>query len=160
MAAFRFAATPTVFGFLSLFGDGGCTVGPSMTGKLADVFQSGEFAAELSVRLGITPEQLGIRLGLLVSFVFPLILMISVFFFRERPAGDAGKEDSASVLSDNEGIQTDKITVPDGSSTAMIREGATTACGCATGGCEEQDEKCRQDEKNITVPAERDTGDE
>lgn len=160
MAAFRFAATPTVFGFLSLFGDGGCTVGPSMTGKLADVFQSGEFAAELSVRLGITPEQLGIRLGLLVSFVFPLILMISVFFFRERPAGDSGKEDCASGLSDNKGIPTDKITVPDGSSTAMANKGATTDCGCATGGCEEQDEKCRQDEKNITVPAERDTGDE
>lgn len=76
LAALRFAATPAVLGFMSLFGDGGCTVGPSLTGKLADLFQSSDLVTGLSERLSMTPEQLGIRFGLLVSFIFPLVLLI------------------------------------------------------------------------------------
>ncbi len=87
LSALHYGATPLVFGFMSLFGDGGCTIGPSLAGKVADFVENSAFGADLAEKFSVTAEQLGIRAGLFVSFLFPLILLIlmALFVRRKRP---------------------------------------------------------------------------
>ncbi len=53
-----------IFALLALFGDAGCTVGPTLVGTISEAF-----GGELSV-------------GILVSLIFPLLLIVGVLLFK------------------------------------------------------------------------------
>lgn len=67
-----------MFGILALSGDLGCSLGPWITGMVSSAAEKSEAFSNFSSRMGFTPEQAGIKLGLLCGTVFPLIALICV----------------------------------------------------------------------------------
>ncbi|MBQ7364863.1 MAG: MFS transporter [Clostridia bacterium] len=78
MAGNAYGASPRVFGLLSLFGDLGCMLGPSLAGEVADAVEFTVWGRELAARLGIAVEAVAIRAGILASAVFPLLLILTL----------------------------------------------------------------------------------
>lgn len=67
-----------MFALLALGGDIGCSVGPLICGLVSDSVSNREFFKNMELSLGVSPEQLAIKLGLLVITVFPVIAVIGV----------------------------------------------------------------------------------
>ena len=82
LAGERYGASARIFGMLSLFGDMGCLLGPSLAGEVADLVEASAFGQELALSFGITVDALAIRTGLLVSTVFPILLLLALFLFK------------------------------------------------------------------------------
>ena len=61
-----------VFAIMAAGGDLGASVGPQLVGIITDAVAASAWAATLAERLGIFPEQLGMKLGMLVGMLFPL----------------------------------------------------------------------------------------
>lgn len=74
-----------IFTILALCGDIGCTVGPWITGQVSNFAQSSDIFASIAENTGLTLDQVGIRAGLLICAIFPLILMIVVNFLGKKP---------------------------------------------------------------------------
>jgi len=74
-----------LYAMMAAGGDLGASVGPQMIGAITDAAISSPRLSALAVRFGLLPEQLGMKLGMLVATLFPLA---AVFFFlylrRER----------------------------------------------------------------------------
>ena len=77
-----------MFGILAIMGDLGASIGPWVSGLISDaVQQSGVlyFGA-------VSPEQSGLKVGLLVGIVFPILLIIGVSRMKksdiQSPAGE------------------------------------------------------------------------
>jgi len=68
------------FALMASGGDLGASVAPQLMGIVIDRISASTFAAELSARLQITPEQIGLRAGMLVSAIFPIIGTLLVLF--------------------------------------------------------------------------------
>ncbi len=65
----------TLFGLLAFFGDLGCTFGPYIAGIVADLVKT---YTNLGNVLGVGPEQAGLKAGIFVSVIFPLVLLVSI----------------------------------------------------------------------------------
>ena len=65
-----------MFGLLAISGDIGCSVGPWLTGVVSDAMQSSAWGASLMAQLSLSAEQLGLKAGLLVAAVFPVLLLV------------------------------------------------------------------------------------
>ena len=79
LAAERFERGGTaMFALLALGGDIGCSVGPLICGLVSDSVSNREFFKSMELSLGVSPEQLAIKLGLLVITVFPVIAVFGV----------------------------------------------------------------------------------
>lgn len=64
-----------MFGFLALFGDLGCSLGPWISGLVSDaVSSSGE----------LMKEQFGLKMGILSTTIFPVILLIILSLMKEQ----------------------------------------------------------------------------
>ena len=61
-----------IFAMMAAGGDLGASVGPQLVGAVTDLVSSLEKAAVLSQSLGITPDQLGLKAGMLTALLFPL----------------------------------------------------------------------------------------
>lgn len=65
----------SMFALLALAGDLGCSVGPWVNGIVNDA--ANEFTSlQFLTHLGFTPENAALRLGILVSGLFPLVMLI------------------------------------------------------------------------------------
>jgi fucose permease len=76
-----------MFGILAIFGDLGGSVGPWLTGFISDLSQSSAVVQRWSQARGIGLEQGGLRLGLLVGIVFPVLMLIGVNALQKKSAG-------------------------------------------------------------------------
>lgn len=75
-ASDRYPAGGTaMFGVMAIAGDIGCSVGPWLSGIVSDGVQNLPRGISLAAEMNITPEQLGLKAGLLVCCLFPLILL-------------------------------------------------------------------------------------
>lgn len=67
-------------------GDLGASVAPQLLGIVVDKVSISEFAAKYSVMFNITPEQLGLRVGMIITAIFPIIgtvvVLISIRYFK------------------------------------------------------------------------------
>jgi len=54
-------------------GDLGASVGPQLVGVVTDLTATSTWASELALSLALSPEQLGMKLGILVGMLFPLV---------------------------------------------------------------------------------------
>lgn len=61
-----------IYAVMASGGDLGASVAPQLVGLIADATMALPAAAEFAVSLGITAEQLGMKLGMLVGMLFPL----------------------------------------------------------------------------------------
>jgi fucose permease len=71
-----------MFGLMAVFGDLGASVGPWLAGFISDVVQRSTQGIALAASLSLRPDQLGLKAGLLLAVVFPLMTVFGLFFFR------------------------------------------------------------------------------
>jgi len=62
-----------IYAMMASGGDLGASVGPQLVGLITDAAMEIPAAAELARNLALTPEQLGMKLGMLVGMLFPLL---------------------------------------------------------------------------------------
>ena len=79
------AGGTAMFALLALAGDVGCSLGPALVGLVSGNVQNGD--TSLLTKLLISAQNtigIGLRAGLLVAIVFPLILVICLLLLRMR----------------------------------------------------------------------------
>lgn len=86
LSARMFATGGTaMFGLLALGGDVGCSIGPWLTGIVSSAVQH----SEAVLQSGVDPVQAGLKSGLLVAVVFPVVMLIGVWAMqRMRNRGE------------------------------------------------------------------------
>lgn len=73
-----------MFGILAIFGDLGGSVGPWLAGFVSDQAQRAGKLVALGQANGLNPDQLGLKSGLLIAMVFPLLLLIGITRMRKQ----------------------------------------------------------------------------
>ncbi len=71
------------YALMAAGGDFGASIAPQAMGIIVDTVSVSAWAQNMSVTLGISPEQLGMKTGMLLSAVFPL-LGIGLILFMKR----------------------------------------------------------------------------
>ena len=61
-----------IFAMMASGGDLGASVGPQLVGVVTDAVIANPAISEFALSLALTPEQLGMKLGMLVGMLFPL----------------------------------------------------------------------------------------
>ena len=73
-----------MFGVLAIFGDLGCSVGPWLTGFISDSMQTLPVMAQLTVSSGLDPEQIGLKAGILLGIIFPVLMILGISALRKH----------------------------------------------------------------------------
>lgn len=73
-----------MFSILALGGDVGCAFGPWVTGLVSDIALESERLISLGAEAGLTAIQTGLKSGLFVALVFPLVLLLGVLQIQRR----------------------------------------------------------------------------
>ena len=73
----------TLFGILALCGDVGCSIGPWLVGMLSYRFQTTELSASIQQTTTQTAEQVGLKFGLLIAVIFPILMIICLLLFKK-----------------------------------------------------------------------------
>lgn len=90
LAASAFVCGTSAFSLLSLAGDIGCTLGPSVNGFVSDLIKDTAVADYFANILKISSDQAAIRLGFAVTSVFSVVMIFTlirisrVFFSKSR----------------------------------------------------------------------------
>ena len=61
------------YALMAASGDMGASVAPQLMGIIVDKVSASRFAAELSVASGMTPDEIGLRAGTVITSVFPIL---------------------------------------------------------------------------------------
>ncbi len=76
------------YALMAAGGDLGASAAPQLMGVVIDNVAASDFAADLSLRLGITAEQVGLKVGMLVTALFPIIgvavLLLAMRYFKKN----------------------------------------------------------------------------
>jgi MFS family permease len=77
------------FALMAAGGDFGSSVGPQLLGVVVDTVGASDFAMELGQTLSLSPEQIGMKTGMLVTAIFPIIgiavvLVMKKYFFSKN----------------------------------------------------------------------------
>jgi MFS family permease len=73
----------TAYALMAAGGDFGGSVSPQILGVVVDKVSESSFALELSNSLSLTPEQIGLKTGMLIASIFP-ILGIAVLLYIKK----------------------------------------------------------------------------
>lgn len=74
-----------LFAMMAAGGDLGASVGPQLVGLVTDTVMTFPAAAELSASLGIASEQLGMKSGMLVGMLFPLVAIpVNLYLWKKK----------------------------------------------------------------------------
>ena len=73
-----------IFALMAAGGDLGASVGPQLVGAVTDLAIANESFVSLAQSLNITPEQFGMKLGMLIGMIFPLSAIIIFGIFAKR----------------------------------------------------------------------------
>ena len=76
-----------IFALMAAGGDLGASVGPQLVGVVTDSVMNNPDCVSLAQKIGITTEQLGMKSGMLVGMIFPLIAII-VYSVIKRTSAD------------------------------------------------------------------------
>lgn len=76
------------FALMAAGGDFGAAFAPQLMGVIIDKISVSSFAAELGVKYGLTAEQIGLKSGMTVSALFPILgtvcLVLAITYFKKR----------------------------------------------------------------------------
>ncbi|MBQ7355138.1 MAG: hypothetical protein IJW62_06445, partial [Clostridia bacterium] len=69
----------------------GASVAPQLMGIIVDNISVSSFAANLSQTAGLSPEEIGLRVGMLIAALFPVMgmavtLYIRLFYAKKKAA--------------------------------------------------------------------------
>ncbi len=73
-----------MFGLLAMFGDIGASLGPWLAGLVSDLVQRMPGAISLGASMGLSPDQTGLKAGLLLGVIFPMLMVIGVLMLRGK----------------------------------------------------------------------------
>ena len=73
-----------IFAMMAAGGDLGASVGPQMIGIVTDKIASSSFGLDLSLNLGITPEQVGMKCGMLIAMLFALSAVFAYLYVMKK----------------------------------------------------------------------------
>ncbi len=73
-----------IYALMAAGGDLGASVGPQLVGSVTDLAMSIPQAISFAERLGLTPEQLGMKMGMLIGMLFPLIAVPIYFSINKK----------------------------------------------------------------------------
>ena len=77
----------TAYALMAAGGDMGASLAPQLLGIVVDGVSATSSAAELGLRLGISAEQVGLKAGMLVTALFPLmgtiLLLFTIRYFKK-----------------------------------------------------------------------------
>lgn len=73
-----------MFGFMALFGDIGCSLGPWLAGVVSDNVQNTEKLINYAVNSGISAEQFGLKAGIFTGIIFPVIMVIGLLKLKQK----------------------------------------------------------------------------
>lgn len=68
------------FALMAAGGDFGSSLAPQLMGIVVDNVSASDFALNMSTAMNISPEQIGMKVGMLVSAVFPIIGVVLLLF--------------------------------------------------------------------------------
>ena len=80
------------YALMAAGGDLGSSIAPQMVGAVVDLVSEAPFAAALGERLSMSPEQVGMKTGMLLAAVFPLAGVIVVAMLIRRFRGQKEAE--------------------------------------------------------------------
>ncbi len=72
------------YALMAACGDLGASIAPQLLGVIADKVSVSDYALTVSEGMAITPEQVGIKTGMLVAALFPLVGSLLVLYARRR----------------------------------------------------------------------------
>ena len=79
------AAGVAIFALMAAGGDLGASVGPQMVGVVTDVVMKNESLVTWAASMGMTADQIGMKAGLLIAAVFPLVgIFVTGMLRREK----------------------------------------------------------------------------
>lgn len=80
------------YALMAASGDLGASFAPQLLGIVVDKVAASGFAADMSVSLGIEPEQIGLKAGMLVTAIFPIlgtaVIIFAIKYFKKQKALD------------------------------------------------------------------------
>lgn len=79
------------YALMAAGGDLGASVGPQLLGYLTDKVSVSDFALRLSGEISMTSEQIGLRFGIIITSLFPILgtfLLLYLFHFFKKPLND------------------------------------------------------------------------
>lgn len=72
------------YALMAAGGDFGASVAPQLMGIVADKVKTSAFAAGLSEKLSLTADQIGLKAGMLVTSIFPILGVILLLYIIKR----------------------------------------------------------------------------
>ena len=73
-----------MFGMMALTGDLGASIGPWLSGLVSDMAQKTDAVVRWAADSGLGLEQCGLKVGLAVAILFPLLMLIGLFFLKSK----------------------------------------------------------------------------
>ena len=78
------------YALMAASGDLGASVAPQLLGIIVDKVKVSDFAQEIGAVHNLSPEQVGLKAGMLVTAVFPLIgtalIIFAIRYFKKNKA--------------------------------------------------------------------------
>ncbi len=72
----------SAYALMAAGGDFGSSVAPQLLGKIVDMVSASDFGQSMSLSLNLAPEQIGLKVGMLVGAIFPLLGIFLLTFMR------------------------------------------------------------------------------
>ena len=82
-----------IFALMAAGGDFGASVGPQLVGVVTDAALENPALLKMALELGIAPEQFGMKLGMLIGMIFPLL---AIFVYGSFVLSDKKKKREAT----------------------------------------------------------------
>lgn len=73
----------TAYALMAAGGDFGGSVAPQMLGAVVDAVAASSWAPDLATKLSLSPEQLGMKVGMLTAAIFPLVGMFLLIYIKK-----------------------------------------------------------------------------
>jgi len=87
-----------MFGMLAIFGDLGGSIGPWLAGFMSDSAQKSTKIIEIGQVYNINLDQLGLKSGLFVATIFPIILVVAVLFLKDEKKKFSGNYEKIKLI--------------------------------------------------------------
>ena len=65
-----------IFALMAAGGDFGASVGPQLVGVITDAAQNNQALVSAAQSIGLSADQLGMKLGMIVGMLFPMVAIV------------------------------------------------------------------------------------
>ncbi len=74
-----------LYAIMAAGGDMGASVAPQLVGIVSDAVASSDFGLSLASSLALTPDQIGMKAGMLVALIFPILASVCFALLMKKP---------------------------------------------------------------------------